>query len=48
MKMHRDSLNIKGVTVGKGCFHYPKPEKIDFNVVEKILKDTQRSDGPVC
>lgn len=48
MKAHRDSLNIKGVTVGKGCIRYPKPEKIDFNVVEKMLMDTKRSDGPVC
>ncbi len=48
MKTHRNSLNIKGVTVGKGCIRYPKPDKIDFNVVEKMLKDTKNSDGPVC
>lgn len=48
MKKHRESLNIKGVTMGKGCIRYPRPEKIDFNVVERMLKDTVRSDGPVC
>ena len=55
MKAHRTSLNIKGVTAagprrgyGKGCIRYPKAEKIDFKVVEKMLKDTKKSDGPVC
>lgn len=48
MKAHRSSLNIKGVTVGKGCIRYPKAEKIDFKVVEKMLKDTKKSNGPVC
>lgn len=48
MKMHRVSLEIKGMAVGKGCIRYPKPEKIDFNVVEKMLKDTERSNGRVC
>jgi uncharacterized protein YdhG (YjbR/CyaY superfamily) len=48
MKIHRASLNIKGVTVGKGAIRYPKAEKIDFDVVEKMLKDTVKSDGPVC
>lgn len=48
MKTHRASLNIKGVTVGKGAIRYPKAEKIDFDVVAKMLKDTKKSDGPVC
>ena len=55
MKTHRRLLNIKGVTAagprrgyGKGCIRYPKAEKIDFDVVEKMLKDTKKSDGPVC
>jgi uncharacterized protein YdhG (YjbR/CyaY superfamily) len=48
MKTHRDSLNIKGVTVGKGAIRYPKAEKIDFDVVAKLLQDTKKSNGPVC
>lgn len=48
MKTHLDMLNIKGVTVGKGCIRYPKAEKIDFNVVEKMLQATQESKGIVC
>lgn len=48
MKTHRSSLNIKGVTVGKGAIRYPRSEKIDFDVVAKMLKDTKKSIGPVC
>ncbi|MBC7876429.1 MAG: DUF1801 domain-containing protein [Anaerolineales bacterium] len=48
MMTHRSSLNIKGVTMGKGCIRYPKAEKIDFDVVAKMLKDTVKSTGPVC
>ena len=48
MKTHRDSLYIKGVTVGKGAIRYPSAEKIDFDVVVKMLKDTVKSTGAVC
>ncbi|MDP1716099.1 MAG: DUF1801 domain-containing protein, partial [Anaerolineales bacterium] len=48
MDAHRGLLKIKGVTLGKGCIRYAKPEKIDFNVVEKLLKATQKSTGVIC
>ena len=44
MNAHRYLLNIPGVTLGKGCIRYSKPEKIDFKVVESLLKAT----GEVC
>ena len=40
MNSHRYLLNIPGVTLGKGCIRYSKPEKIDFKVVESLLKAT--------
>jgi len=40
MKSHLNFLKIKGVSVGKGCIRYSKPEKIDFKVVESMLKAT--------
>jgi uncharacterized protein YdhG (YjbR/CyaY superfamily) len=46
MKAHRGML--KGISVGKGAIRYSKPEKIDFEVVESMLKGTLASDGPVC
>src|SRR5512133_216385 len=43
MNSHRYLLNIPGVTLGKGCIRYSKPEKIDFKVVERMLRATQES-----
>ena len=48
MKKYKDLLKIKGVSLGKGCIRYSKPEKIDFNVVEKLLMATAESTGVVC
>ncbi len=48
MRSYRYLLNIPGVTFGKGCIRYSKPEKIDFDVVEKLLRATVDSTGDVC
>ncbi|MBK8618088.1 MAG: DUF1801 domain-containing protein [Anaerolineales bacterium] len=48
MKTHQDLLKIKGISLGKGCIRYSKPEKIDFEVVKKMLKATVESKGEVC
>ena len=48
MKTHNHLLNGKGVSHGKGCIRYSKPERIDFKVVEQMLRATQESRGPVC
>lgn len=48
MRAHRYLLNVPGVTLGKGVIRYPKPEKIDFAVVEKMLRATAESIGEVC
>lgn len=48
MDAHRDLLKVKGVSLGKGCIRYSKPEKIDFTVVEKLLKATMESTRGIC
>ena len=48
MKTHKDLLKVKGVSLGKGCIRYSKPERIDFNVVESMLRATKESAGVVC
>jgi uncharacterized protein YdhG (YjbR/CyaY superfamily) len=48
MHSQRYLLNIPGVTFGKGCIRYSTPQKIDFNVVESMLKATVESTGEVC
>jgi len=48
MRSHSYLLNKPGITFGKGCIRYSKPEKIDFDVVEKMLRATVKSTGEVC
>ena len=48
MNQHRDLLKARGVSLGKGCIRYSKPERIDFKVVEMMLKATQQSTGVIC
>ncbi len=48
MNAHKDLLKVKGVSFGKGCIRYSKSERIDFKVVENMLRATQESTGPVC
>jgi uncharacterized protein YdhG (YjbR/CyaY superfamily) len=48
MNAHKALLKGKGISVGKGAIRYSKPERIDFSVVEKMLRATQESTGPIC
>ena len=48
MAVHRDQLEGKGISVGKGAIRYSKPERIDFEVVEIMVRGTVASTGPVC
>jgi uncharacterized protein YdhG (YjbR/CyaY superfamily) len=48
MAAHRDRLQGKGISVGKGAIRYSRPERIDFEVVESLLRETVKSTGPVC
>ena len=48
MNAHKHLLVGKGISHGKGAIRYSKPERIDFNVVESMLRATQESMGPVC
>ena len=48
MAPHRDQLTGKGISVGKGAIRYSKPERIDFDVVKRMLRATVESTGPIC
>lgn len=48
MKSHAGQLQGPGISHGKGCIRYSKPERIDFAVVESLLKATVESTGEVC
>ena len=48
MEAHRKLLKGKGISVGKGAIRYSGSEKIDFKVVEMMLKATVESTGVIC
>lgn len=48
MAAHRQRLAVRGVSLGKGCIRYSRPERIDFEVVESLLRATVESTGMVC
>jgi uncharacterized protein YdhG (YjbR/CyaY superfamily) len=43
---NRDAL--AGLNVGKGCIRYSRADKIDFDVVRKLLVDTRESTDRPC
>jgi len=48
MNAHRALLQGTGVSLGKGCIRYSSPGRIDFDVVELLLKAIRKSTGVVC
>jgi uncharacterized protein YdhG (YjbR/CyaY superfamily) len=46
LNKYRDDL--KGLNVGKGCIRYSKPEKINFEVVKKLLSESYQSESDIC
>lgn len=41
-------IKAKGVSLGKGCIRYAKPEYIDFALVEQILTSLSATRGEIC
>ena len=39
---------LEGLSVGKGCIRYRRPEKINFEVVKKLLSDTVALPDVAC
>jgi len=48
MEAHKKQVAGKGISFGKGCIRYSKPEKIEFKIVEEMLVATEKSDAPIC
>jgi hypothetical protein len=48
LNSHRHLLDSTGVTAGKGAVRYTRPGRIDFKVVESMLRATVESGGEVC
>lgn len=39
---------LKGVGIGKGCIRFSNPEKIDYAVIQKMLRGTYESTKSIC
>jgi len=39
---------LEGLNLGKGCIRYTKPDKINFEIVRKMLTESRQSDSQIC
>jgi uncharacterized protein YdhG (YjbR/CyaY superfamily) len=39
---------LKGINHGKGCIRFSNPNKIDYDLITVLLKQTEVSDVPIC
>jgi uncharacterized protein YdhG (YjbR/CyaY superfamily) len=45
-ELHRPDLS--GLSLGKGCIRYRRPDQIDWNVVSRLLADTCERADEIC
>ena len=48
LEKYRDQLEGKGISIGKGAIRFSKTDKINFDIIEKMLQDTFTSTNIVC
>ena len=46
--MLNNKENLKGLNHGKGCIRYSNPKNIDFNLIKKLLEETEKSENKIC
>lgn len=46
--LEANSERLGGLSVGKGCIRFRRPEQIDAAVVRALLRSTASDTGPVC
>ena len=40
--------DLAGLSLGKGCIRYRRPEQVDWEVVSRLLSDTRESPDEIC
>jgi uncharacterized protein YdhG (YjbR/CyaY superfamily) len=43
---HRSQLS--GLSLGKGCIRFRRPEQIDWEIVASLLSETRASNAGIC
>ncbi len=46
--MLNNKEQLKGLNHGKGCIRFSNPDKIDFQLLTDLLKQTFESDSTIC
>lgn len=46
--MLQNKDRLKGLNHGKGCIRYSNPDKIDYQLITDLLKQTAVSDSSIC
>ena len=46
--MLHNKEQLKGMNHGKGCIRFSKPDKIDYDLLADLLKQTVKSDSRIC
>ena len=46
--MLKNMEKLKGLNHGKGCIRFSNPDKIDYNLILTLLKQTKESNSQIC
>ncbi len=46
--LEANASRLEGLSVGKGCIRFRRPEQIDEETVRLLLAATVADDGPIC
>lgn len=46
--MQENQNRLKGINHGKGCLRFSNPNKIDYDLITILLKQTAKSDEAIC
>jgi uncharacterized protein YdhG (YjbR/CyaY superfamily) len=46
--LQANAARLEGLSVGKGCIRFRRPEQIDEGTVRALLAATLGDDGPIC
>ncbi|MCP3929776.1 MAG: DUF1801 domain-containing protein [Bacteroidetes bacterium] len=46
--MLNNKEQLKGINHGKGCIRFSNPDKIDYQLITDLLKQTVESDSRIC
>jgi len=46
--LEANDSRLEGLSVGKGCIRFRRPEQIDEETIRSLLGATAADDGPIC